>query len=307
VGPFDLGVIAVRTALNVDPVTAQGSAFSDPFPQIFQGIPVRIRDIRLSLDRPSFTLNPTSCAAKQVAAHVTGTGGNLASTADDTAVDLQSRFQVGDCGTLGFKPGLSLRLFGGTRRGSHPRLEAVLRARPGDANIAGASVALPRSEFLDQGHIKTICTRVQFAKQACPPASVYGHALAKTPLFDQPLQGPVYLRSSSHDLPDLVAVLRGPDSQPVEVDLDGRIDSVHGGIRNSFEMVPDAPVSEFRLSMQGGRKGLLVNSTGLCAKARRATAKFNAQNGKERILHPKLRNGCAKKRTRHGHQQRTRS
>src|SRR6266516_3512993 len=299
VGPFDLGVIAVRTALNVNPVTAQGSATSDPFPQIFQGIPVRIRDIRLNLDRPDFTLNPTSCAEKRIAAHVTGTGGDLKSTADDTAAELTNRFQAADCASLGFKPKLSFHLFGGTNRGSHPRLKAVVKMPKGGANIAGASVALPRSEFLDQGHIKTVCTRVQFTAHQCPAGSVYGHAVAKTPLFDTPLEGPVYLRSSSHNLPDLVAVLKGPASEPVEVDLDGRVDSVNGGIRNTFEVVPDAPVQTFTLTMQGGKKGLLVNSTDLCAKTNRATAKFTAQNGRVLTLHPAMQSSCGKHGKKH--------
>lgn len=296
VGPFDLGVITVRTALNVDPETAQGSASSDPFPQIFQGIPVRIRDIRLNLDRHGFTLNPTSCAVKQIEAHVTGTGGDVFSAADDTGADLTNRFQAADCASLGFRPQLAFRLSGGTRRGDHPRLKAVVTyPRKGAyANVARASVALPRSEFLDQAHIKTICTRVQFAGKACPAGSVYGHAVAKTPLFDAPLEGPVYLRSSSHKLPDLVAVLKGPASQPVEVDLDGRIDSIHGGIRNTFEVVPDAPVESFTLTMKGAKKGLLVNSANLCAETSHATARFTAQNGKTLALHPPMRNSCGK-------------
>lgn len=304
VGPYDLGVITVRTALNVNPVTAQGEATSDPLPQIFQGIPVRIRDIRLSLDRPDFTLNPTSCAEKQIEAKITGTGGNLASTVDDTASNLTNRFQAADCASLNFKPKLSFHLYGGTHRGAHPKLKAVLRARPGDANIAAASVALPHSEFLDQAHIKTVCTRVQFAAHECPAASIYGYAVAKTPLFGQPLEGPVYLRSSSHKLPDLVAALKGPASQPVEVDLDGRIDSINGGIRNSFEIVPDAPVESFILTMQGGNRGLLQNSVGLCSGTFRATAKFSAQNGKAITLHPAMRSACGKVRQQAGHHKR---
>lgn len=296
VGPFDLGVIAVRTALDVDPTTAQATATSDPFPQIFQGIPVRIRDIRLNLDRSEFTVNPTRCEQKQITALVTGTGGDMTSTADDVGASLQERFQTVDCEALGFKPKLSLRLFGGTKRGAHPRLRAVLQARAGDANIARASVALPHSEFLDQAHIRTICTRVQFAAENCPPASVYGFAEAKTPLFDEPLRGPVYLRSSNNPLPDLIVALKGAESQPVEITLAGRIDSIHGGIRNTFELVPDAPVTKFTLEMKGGKRGLLVNSTDLCAKQSFATAKFSAQNQKKLNLKPPLKRACAAKK-----------
>src|SRR6185312_416294 len=38
-GPFDLGTVAVRNALKVDPITTQVTASSDPLPQILQGIP----------------------------------------------------------------------------------------------------------------------------------------------------------------------------------------------------------------------------------------------------------------------------
>ncbi len=89
-----------------------------------------------------------------------------------------------------------------------------------------------------------------------------------------------------------MVALRGPDSQPIEVVLDGRVDSVHGGIRSSFEVVPDQPVSSFTLSMQGGKKGLLVNSRDICNSTSRATATFTAQNGEELTLKPKLQNSC---------------
>ncbi len=199
------------------------------------------------------------------------------------------RFQAAGCAALGFKPKLALRLFGKTRRGGHPRLRAVLSTRPGDANIGRAVVALPHSEFLDQAHIGTVCTRVQFAAKQCPPASVYGSVKATTPLLDRPLKGPVYLRSSSHQLPDLVADLRGQ----VEVVLAGRIDSVNGGIRTSFEAVPDAPVKRFELNMRGGKRSLLENSQNICRFPGRATVKLNGQNGKIENFRPPLKNDCS--------------
>jgi hypothetical protein len=296
VGPFDLGVITVRTSISVNPVTTRVSAASDPFPQIYQGIPVRIRDIRVNLDRNKVVLNPTSCAAKRINAHITGTGEDLFSPADDSVVDRRQRFQAAECASLRFHPRLSLRLSGSTRRGGHPRLRAVYAPRASDANAAAVSVALPHSEFLDQAHIKTVCTRVQFAARSCPPGSIYGRVRAKSPLFDETLSGPIYLRSSSHPLPDLVAVLEGPSSLPVRVEVAGRVDSVNGGLRNSFEFVPDAPVSRAVFSFAGGKKGLLVNSTDLCARTHRATAKLAAQNGRRLTLRPVLQAPCKKKR-----------
>ncbi len=282
-GPYDLGTVVVRTALQVDPETARIRAVSDPIPQILAGIPLDVRSIALRMDRPNFTLNPTSCDPMALIGSATSPSGSLA--------PLKSPFQVGGCSALAFKPKLALSLKGGTKRGDNPALKAVLTyPKPPYANIAKASVALPHSEFLDQSHIKTICTRVQFAVNACPPGSVYGKATAITPLLDAPLSGPVYLRSSSHPLPDLVADLNGQ----IHVVLVGRIDSVKGGIRNTFEAVPDAPVSKFVLEMQGGKKGLLENSTNLCTSTNRATALFDAQNGKTADSTPKLAVKCPK-------------
>ncbi len=284
-GPFDLGTVVVRAALNVDPESARIHAVSDPFPQILHGIPLDLRSVAVSLDRPGFTLNPTSCDAMAITGSATSAFGLIA--------PLLQRFQVGGCSALAFGPKLAIKLKGGTGRNAHPALQAVLTTKPGEANLAKTVVALPHSEFLDQSHIRTICTRVQFAAGAgngagCPPDAVYGTATAITPLLDNPLEGPVYLRSSSHKLPDLVAALHGQ----IDVDLVGRIDSVKGGIRSSFETIPDAPVSKFVLSMQGGKKGLLVNSTNLCHKPNRAGVEMDAQNGKVSDTEPVVGNSC---------------
>jgi hypothetical protein len=299
-GPFDLGVVTVRTALRVDPETAQIHAVSDPLPTILQGIPLDVRSIALKMDRPSFTLNPTSCDPMAI------TGSALAATGQSAA--LSSPFQVGGCSALKFKPKLALKLKGGTKRTGHPALTAVATAKPGEANIAKVSVALPHSAFLDQAHIKTICTRVQFSSGAipgegCPKGSIYGKATATTPLLTDPISGPVYLRSSSHELPDLVAALHGQ----VDVVVAGRVDSVNGGIRNSFEAVPDAPVTKFTLQMQGGKKGLIVNSRNICNSIQRATVKMLAQNGKTYDSKPLIKNSCKQKaKKKHGHRKKRR-
>jgi hypothetical protein len=216
----------------------------------------------------------------------------LTSTQGATATP-SARFQVADCAALGFKPKLALKVSGPTSHGSYPALKATLRMPvKGEANIARAAVTLPHSEFLEQAHIRTICTRVQYVADTCPKGSVYGYAKAWSPLLDKPLRGPVYLRSSNHPLPDLVASLDGQ----IHVDLAGRIDSVNGGIRTTFARVPDAPVSKFVLAMKGGRKGLLVNSRNLCAGPSRAEVVLEGQNGARVERHTKLKNDCGGKR-----------
>jgi hypothetical protein len=283
-GPFDLGNVLVRVPISLDRKTARAHAVSDQIPTMLSGIPLDLRDVRVLLDRQGFALNPTSCEPKQTNGVIEGAGGVFANVSD--------RFQVGECAALGFKPKLSLKLKGGTKRGDHPALTAVFRPRPGDANTSYVQVALPKSEFLDQGHIGTVCTRVQFDADQCPKASVYGSVTASTPLLDQPLTGNVYLRSSEHELPDLVMDLRGPASQPIHLEADGRIDSIKGGIRTTFEFVPDAPITRVVLKMKGAKKGLLQNSRDICASPFKANASFAAHNGRTLTAQPQMQARC---------------
>lgn len=287
-GPFDLGTVVVRAALYIDPTTAQGRVASDPLPQILHGVPVDARQISLNADRPGFTLNPTSCDEKAF-------GGQLISTLGSVA-QLFERFQVGGCRSLPYKPRISARLFGPTHRGAHPRFRAVLRAKPGEANTAALALTLPRSEFIDQAHFRTICTRVQFAAEQCPAGSVYGRVKAKSPLVDYTLEGPVYLRSSSHKLPDAVAVLHGPPSQPIEIDAVARVDSLKGRLRSRVEVVPDAPIEKVVITLQGAAKGLFQNSTNICKGTHRMSASFTGQNAKTHDIRPKLAAQCKGKK-----------
>jgi len=191
---------------------------------------------------------------------------------------------------------MSVRLFGPIHRGGHPRLKAVFTAKPGEANTAKVSFTLPRSEFIDQAHFRTICTRVQFAAKQCPPGSIYGHVKVTSPLVDYPLKGPAYLRSSSHELPDLVVALHGPPSQPVELDAAGRVDSVNGGLRVRFQEIPDAPFTKLIFTAQGAKKGLFQNSTNICKGIHRATLKLDSQSGKVYDTQPQLKAQCGGKK-----------
>jgi hypothetical protein len=257
---------------------------SDPLPQFIEGVAAVYRRLHIVIDRPGFTLNPTNCSELQTTSSIVSIKGTVAHPS--------SRFQVDGCKALKFKPSLSLKLKGGTKRGDYPALTAVVKARKRDANIGRVSVALPHSAFLAQEHLETICTRKQFAADTCPKGSVYGKARAFTSLLDKPLEGPVYLRSSNNPLPDLVVALGGE----LDVELSGRIDSKNEGLRTTFDQVPDAPITKFVLKMKGGAKGLLVNSENTCRGKNRAVVQMQAQSGRVVRLRPKLAAaGCGKK------------
>jgi hypothetical protein len=286
-GPFDLGTVVIRTALHVNPTTAQITAVSDPIPSMLEGIPLNVRSASVRLDKPGFALNPTSCNEMLFGGQLTSTEGAVA--------QLIERFQLAECGRLGFKPRVNLRLFGGIKRAKYQGVRAVVRPRPGDANISRTVVRFPRSAFVAQEHIRTICTRVQWAADACPKGSIYGKAIAQSPLLSYPLEGNVYLRSSNNELPDAVADLRGPAWQPLRVEVAIRNDSVKGALRNTVQVVPDAPVSYFRLQLFGGKKGLIVNSRNICVGSNKAAVVLDAHNGARTVLRPNALNPKCKK------------
>ena len=294
-GPFDADTVVVRLGLTLNPKTAEvevDGAASDPIPHILKGIVLKLRDLRVYVDRPNFIINPTSCDESSARATLFGSFLDVFNPNDDVPVELATRYQAANCLNLGFKPKLDLSLKGGTKRGGHPGLIATYRPRAGDANVEGLITRLPRSAFLDQAHIRTICTRVQFAAEACPKAAQYGYIEAFTPLLEEPLEGPVWLRSSNHKLPDLIFDLHGL----VDVEVVTRIDSARGGIRATVEDSPDAPLSKVILRMQGAKKGLIINSRNLCAKPSRANVRFDGHNGKRAASNPVMRADCGGKR-----------
>ena len=97
----------------------------------------------------------------------------------------------------------------------------------------------------------------------------------ETPLLEKPVEGPVYLgpprnAARSRRRP------KGP-RPPIHIVLVGKIDSAKEGIRTTFASIPDTPVSKFTLSMIGGKKGLLENSTNICTNKQKVDAKITGR------------------------------
>ena len=292
-GPYDLGNVAVRSAIYVDPITAQLRTVSDPIATILQGVPLRVRETLIDLNRPNFIVNPTNCDPFTIDGTVFGDEGAQAS--------FHPRFHVANCAELDYAPQLALRLSGGVRRRGHPAITATLTAGAGQANSRRISVTLPKGELLDNSHIGTVCTRVAFAAKNCPANSRIGSVTASTPLLDQPLTGSVYLRSSSHDLPDLALDLKGQ----IDVEASARVDSVNRGLRTTFETVPDVQLGAVTLHLLGGSKGLIQNSESLCVHSKKAAVRMVGQNGMVVNRKTKLQVSCGSTARRKRHSERS--
>ena len=243
---------------------------------------------------PNSPTTRSSCEPSQLISTLTGSGATFANAADDSTATATQHFQLLNCLTLGFRPKLGIRLRGGSRRDDYPQLRATFAARgPGDSNLKRIEVTMPHSEFLAQEHIKTICTRPQFEAENCPAGSVYGHAVAYTPLFDEPLRGDVFLRSSTHRAARpgrLASQRRDPDRH--------RGQDRHrqaGGIRVLFDNLPDAPINRFTMTLNGGKRGLLVNSANICRTPPSATVRALGQNNIGASFTTMLRGQCGAK------------
>jgi hypothetical protein len=284
-GPYDYGTVVVRVALHVDPRTAQVSAISDRVPAIIGGVPIRMRSIRVSIDRPNFTINPTNCSPLSVDSQGIGDQGTVA--------DFSSYFHAVDCFKLGFKPRMTIRQLGrpkDTARSRDPALRFDLWTRPGDANLKRIAVTLPKAFAIDQRHLGNICSKSELAEKRCEGRQAIGTVRVDTPQLDQPLSGPAYAVSGFGRLPHVVFILGGQ----VTLLPEGESSSVNGGhLKTVVPVVPDAKIGHFRLDLFGGKQGYIVNTRSLCAsKAAITKVVYLAHNQRRHVQKVKTKTAC---------------
>ncbi len=302
-GPYDLEAgtpcdcVVVRAKIEVDPSTAELTITSDdsgPYkiPTILKGIPLEIQHVNVTVNRPGFTFNPTSCNPK-------ATTGSLDSTEGATDA-LSVPFQATNCEVLKFEPKLAASTSGKTSRANGASLAVKLTYPSGslgkDTNIRKVKVDLPKQLPSRLTTLQKACTVAAFEANpaSCPVDSRVGHAKAITPLVPVPLEGPAYFVShGGAKFPELVVVLEG---YGVTVDLHGETFISKAGITSStFSTVPDAPVGSFELTLPEGPYSALAANGNLCTSKLAMPTAFVAQNGAEIHKSTKIGvSGCPK-------------
>jgi hypothetical protein len=281
-GPFNLGDVVVRGTIQIDPVTAQATVTSDPFPKVIQGIPVRLRRVDVSVDRPGFVLNPTSCEALAVAASITSGRGTIRTAT--------TPFRVANCATLKFTPKFSVSTNAKTSKALGASLTTKIAEPAGSlgsqANISKVKVELPKQLPSQLKTLQKACLdRVFNANPAgCPPESIVGHATVHTPLLPLPLTGPAYFVSHGNEaFPSLTMVLQG---NGITVQLVGSTFISKSGITSStFKTVPDVPFETFELTLPQGKFSALAAHLpdsahgSLCGQSLKMPTELVAQNG----------------------------
>jgi hypothetical protein len=314
VGPFDLGTVVVHLPLQLDPHTAvvrvaAGSA--DQIPHIIRGIVVHVRDIRVYVDRPGFTLNPTNCERLGLSASVIGSGASFTNPADDVAAAVADPFQAADCQSLKFKPTFKVSTSARTSRANGASLHVALtfpKAPLGsEANVRSVKVELPKRLPSRLETLRKACTAAQFDANpaGCPAASIVGHAKALTPILPVPLEGPAYFVSHGGEaFPSLIVVLQG---YGVTIDLVGSTFISKRGVTSStFKTVPDQPVSSFELTLPQGPFSALAALGNLCKGKLSMPTSFLAQNGQQIHQNTAIAvSGCGKSKRARKHRSKT--
>jgi hypothetical protein len=296
-GPFNLGTVVVRAAINVDPNTAELTISTDALPTILSGVPADLRQINTVIDRPGFMFNPTSCATKEFS--------GTAQSAEGTTAPISSHFQVGSCQALKFQPNFKVSTQGKTSKADGASLDARIVYPTGplganqassQSNIAAVKVDLPKQLPSRLTTLQKACSAAQFNANpaGCPVASVIGHLKAVTPVLPVPVEGPVYFVSHGGEaFPSLVGVLQGDG---VRVDLTAATFISHKGITSStFKSVPDVPISSFEINLPEGKYSALAANGNLCESKLLMPTAFTAQNGAQIHQSTKLSvTGCPK-------------
>jgi hypothetical protein len=300
-GPFDLGKVIVRAKLEIDRSTAQAIVSTDPegpyaIPHILDGIPLQIKHVNVTIDRPGFAFNPTNCNPLQISGQIQSDEGQSA------AVSVP--FQVTNCATLKFTPKFTVSTNGKTSKQQGASLTAKLSYPKGpqgaQSNIARVKVSLPKQLPSRLTTLQKACLFAVFEKDpaACPPESVIGHARVLTPLLPLPLSGPAYFVSHGGEaFPSLTLILQGDN---VTIELVGST-LIRGGITTTtFKSTPDTPFSNFELTLPQGRFSALAANGNLCKGKLLMPTELVAQNGAVIKQSTKISvGGCAKHR-KHG-------
>ncbi len=267
VGPFDLGTVVVRFGLHIDPNTAQVSidpSGSEPIPPIIDGIVTHVRDIKVSIDRSDFTINPTSCDARPISSTLTSSLGQVASTSASLHAEA--------CNELAFKPTFKASTNGRTSRaaGASLTVKLTMPVKLGtQSNIRTVKVELPKQLPSRLTTLQKACTEAQFNANpaGCPAASFIGQARANTPILPVPLEGPaIFVSHGGEAFPSLILVLQG---YGFTIDIVGATYISPRGITSTtFKTIPDEPVGSFQVTIPQGKYSALVANANLCKLTR---------------------------------------
>jgi hypothetical protein len=269
-GPFDFGTVVTRVAIGVDPHSARVVATSAP-PTVVRGVPLRLRSVNVSVNRPKFLFNPTNCGPLATDSLLSSTFGATQS--------VSSPFRAANCAALAFKPSFAASTSAKPSKLNGASLQVKVTQPPHEANIRSVVTKLPIQLPARLTTLQQACPEATYAANplSCPTGSNVGSATVTTPVLPSKLSGPAMLVShGGAAFPDLDILLEGSG---VRVILVGNTDIKGGVTTSTFASVPDVPVSSFSLTLPTGPHSALAAYGNLCAHPLIMPTTITAQNG----------------------------
>jgi hypothetical protein len=275
-GPFDLGNVVTHATIGVDPHSGRVIVTTTDLPSIFKGVPLRLRNISVAVNRSNFLFNPTNCGALATNTLVTSTLG--------ATQTLASPLTVANCSALPFKPNFSAASAAPTNatqlKANGASLRVNLLQGVHEANLHSVVAELPKSLPSRLTTLQKACPEATYAASpaSCPAGSKVGSATVTTPVLPEPLKGPAYLVShGGAAFPDLDLLLEGDHG--VRVILEGNTDIKNGITKSTFASIPDVPVSSFVLDLPQGPNSVLTAIGTLCTQTLLMPTTLTAQSG----------------------------
>ena len=276
-GPFNLGTVTVRSRIEVDPHTAAVTITSDPIPQLVKGVPSQIKQLQVTVDRPGFEFNPTSCSPGPITATLTGSQGATSSASYP--------FNTQDCAGLPFHVGVSAVTQGRTSKADGASLALTFKSRAGEAHVAKTILTIPATLPARLTTIQKACVAAVFEANPanCDEGSIIGAATVHTPVLKNALSGPIYLVSHGNAAwPDAELVLQG---EGITVILDCQTAIKKGITTSSFQSVPDVPFETVQATLPEGPHSALTTNLplkdhySLCGQRLTIPTALTGQNG----------------------------
>jgi hypothetical protein len=272
-GPYNLGEVVTRAAITVGLYSGRVTVTST-LPSIVGGVPLRLQSLSVSVNRPNFLFNPTSCAPLSTESLLTSTFG--------VSESLSSPFQVGGCGALPFTPTVSATSSANTSKLGGASLEVKVTEAPHQADLHELQLQLPKQLVARLSTLQKACLAAEF--EAGPPPGTckstarVGTATVTTPVLPDPLTGSAYFVShGAASFPDLDLVLQGDG---VEVVLVGHTHIAHSSVTTStYESLPDVPISSAVVTLPTGSNSAVTANGPLCGANLLAPTTIIAQNG----------------------------
>jgi hypothetical protein len=272
-GPYDLGEVVTRAGITVGLYSGRITV-TTTLPSIVGGVPLRLQSLNVSVNRPNFLFNPTSCAPLATESVLTSTF--------SASQSLSSPFQVGDCGALAFKPTVSASSSAHTSKLGGASLEIKVGEVAHQADIQEMQLQLPPQLVARLTTLQKACLAAEFETGpppgTCKSTARVGTATVKTPVLPDPLKGDAYFVShGAASFPDLDLVLQGDG---VEVVLVGHTHIARSSITTStFESLPDVPISSAVVSLPTGSSSAVTANGALCGANLIAPTTIIAQSG----------------------------